>query len=313
MAKNSGKDPFKTETLKAPTGVDAGDPYMLQHIQLTPADQRFLNRAMRLLVSVQAGTFVHRARREGYTPVEHRQGWSLWMLAAGAERPLDHWFAEEAAENPLQSGEQIRLLQEIDSFENTWFPRTRAIIRRLVPRDAREEFATIFFKNLEQQPMGPGVIGSVSSFLSRIDDLETTTLPHAKKVRATLEARGLTRAKLKDVRSLLEQATQLEIEPPPPKSRAGAILEAQATQFEALAALRDWFNDWATSLRTVFNVSEQIQLGLTQVKRATSPDEADDAEAVEVEEGEAPPAPPVPPAESKRPEVKKSTIKVKTV
>ena len=280
---------------------------MFNRTQLTPADQRFLTRAMRLLVSVQSPAFVRRARREGYTAVEHRQGWSLWMLAAGAERPLDHWYTEDAFENPLHSSEQLRLLQEIDTFENTWFPRTRAIIRRVVPRDARDEFLATFFKNLEQQPLGPNVIGSVATFLSRIDDLATTSLPHAKTVRSTLETRGLTRAKVKNVRELLEQATQLEIEASPPRSRAGNILDGHAAQFEALANLHDWFNDWATSFRSVFNESEQIQLGLAQPKRAKGGAEVDDED--EADEAEAEPTG----TESKLTESKRLVIKVKTL
>ncbi len=281
---------------------------MFNRTQLTPADHRFLNRAMRLLVSVQSRAFVLRARREGYTAVEHRQGWSLWMLAAGADRPLDHWYTEDAFENPLHSSEQLRLLQEIDAFVTTWFPRTRAIIRRVVPRETRDEFAATFFKHLEQQQLGPNVIGLVATFLSRIDDLGTTALPHAKTVRSTLEARGLTRAKVKTVRGLLEQATQLEIEASPPRSRAGNILDAQSAQFEALANLRDWFHDWATSLRSVFNVSEQIQLGLTQAQRAPGADEADEADEADDDEEEEPVA-----TEPKRTELKRTVIKVKTV
>jgi len=303
MAKNSGKDPFKAEP---PFGVIDIVENPFTRSQLTPADQRFLNRTMRFLVSVQSRAFVHRARREGYTAVEHRQGWSLWMLGAGADRPLDHWYAEDAFENPLHSHEQLRLLQEIDAFENTWFPRTRAVIRRIVPRDTRDEFAAVFFKNLEQQPLGPNVVGSVSTFLSRLDDLETTALPHAKKVRSTLETRGLTPAKIKTVRGLLEQMTLLEVEAAPPKSRAGNILDSNAAQFEALSNLRDWFNDWATALRSIFNISEQIQLGLTQAKRASTANEtADDDHDDEDEE----PAP----LESRRTESKQGEIKVKTV
>ena len=305
MAKDNGKDTFKAEP---PYGAGHAVETPFNRNQLTPADHRFLARTMRLLVSVQSRAFVRRARREGYTAVEHRQGWSLWMLAAGAERPLDHWYTEDAFENPLHSSEQLRLLQEIDTFENTWFPRARAIIRRVVPRDARDDFAAVFFRNLEQQSLGPNIIGAVATFLFRIEDLETTAAPHAKLVRSTLETRGLTKAKVKNVRELLEQATQLEIEASPPRSRAGNILDGQAAQFEALSKLRDWFNDWATSFRSVFNGAEQIQLGLTQPKRTAAADSLDEAADNDADEDE-PPA-----LESKRPESKQhGTIKIKTV
>ncbi|MEP7121280.1 MAG: hypothetical protein ABJE95_10240 [Byssovorax sp.] len=245
---------------------------------------------MRFLVAVQSPTYVRRARREGYTAAEHKHGWHLWQISAGADRPLDHWFAEHEAGNPVEGGEQLRLLQEIDTFENTWFPRTRAVIRRMVPRDARDDFAAVFFKNLEQQPLGPGVVGSVSTFLNRLDDLPKSKSPHATKVRATLEARGLTAAKVAAVRALLDKASHLVGEVPASKTDAAAINKAQATQLEAIADLRDWFNDWGTALRSVLNVQEQIKLGLTQVKRSGTVVVATDAvdeEAMETADEEA--------------------------
>ena len=33
-----------------------------------------------------------------------------------------------------------------------------------------ERFAEAFFRNLEQQPLGPGVVNSVATFLGRIDE-----------------------------------------------------------------------------------------------------------------------------------------------
>jgi hypothetical protein len=293
MAKTSGKIVNKTEAPIAATGVDEAAIETLQPTAITPADQRFLDRVMRFLVSVQSPGYVRRVRREGYTAVEHRRGWSLWQTAAGADRPLDHWFAENEAESPVGGGEQLRLLQEIDAFENTWFPRTRAIIRRMVPRDTRDDFAAAFFTNLEQQPLGPGVVGSVSTFLSRVDALAKSANPHAAKVRATLDERGLTVAKSKAVRELLDQASHLVAEVPSPKSDATAIHKAQAAQAEGLADLRDWFNDWATAFRSVFNATEQIRLGLTLVKRPGAPNDPGAGDGVEEDPEPAAPAAPV--------------------
>jgi len=66
------------------------------------------------------------------------------------------------------------------------------------------------------------------------------------------------------------------------------LANAQAAQLEAFEDLRDWFNDWATTLRDVFGVADQIVLGLTTARggRAAAEDvveeEAeDDAEGAE--------------------------------
>ncbi len=283
-AKKAATPDVQTMLQEAVVAGDEG----LQKTPLTPENQRFLNRAMRLLVSIQSPLYVRRARREGYTAAEHKQGWSYWQIAAGADRPLDHWFAEHEAQSPLAGGEQLRLLQEIDAFENTWFPRTRAIIRRMVPRDARDQFAAVFFMNLEQQPLGPAVVGSVSTFLARLEDLPKSASPHAGKVHATLESRGLTAQKIAAVRALLDKASHLAGDVPPPKADAAAIQKAQAAQLEALADLRDWINDWGTALRPVFNVQEQIKLGLTQVKRSgivVATSDVLDEEALEATDG----------------------------
>lgn len=282
MPKPSAKKMVKSDTHESPEEDAATELEGLKKTQIAPVDQRFLDRVVRFLVAVQSPLYVLRARREGYTAAEHREGWRLWQISAGADRPLDHWFAEHEAQSPLASAEQLRLLQEIDTFENKWFPRTRGIIRRIVPRDARDGFAAAFFKNLEQQPLGPGVVGSVSTYLARLEDLSKSASPHAKKVRATLESRGLTTAKLEDIQKLLDKASHLAGDVPPPKSDAAAIKKAQAAQIEALADLRDWFTDWGTTLRSVVNVQEQIKLGLTQVKRGGTV--VDSADVVEDEE-----------------------------
>jgi len=121
------------------------------------------------------------ARREGYSTKEHKEGWRLLKLASGEHRPLEHLFEETSlGTSATQSAERMRLLQDVDGFENTWFPRMRAILRRVVPTARRDAFEAAFFKDLEQQPLGPLVIGSVSTY------------EDAKKVRSTLLERGLT-------------------------------------------------------------------------------------------------------------------------
>ncbi|KYG03186.1 hypothetical protein BE21_52955 [Sorangium cellulosum] len=238
---------------------------------LTAAEQDLLGRALRLLVNVQAAPFVERARREGYTAEEHREGWRLLKLASGEQRSLEHLFVEASSGGVVEGAERMRLLQEVDTFENTWFPRARAIIRRVVPRERRDGFEAAFFKNLEQQPLGPAVIMSVGTFLRRVEGLARNSDGDAKKVHKTLTARGLTEARMQQVR---DQLARLEAGAgalgQPPRVPAAELERARKEQREALEGLRDWFNDWATTLRQVFSVKAQIQLGLTVVKRAAA-------------------------------------------
>lgn len=286
------KSPRKSPATRTPAGPAEEMPPPLV---LTAAEQGLLGRALKLLVNIQSPPFSARARREGYTAEEHREGWRLLKLASGEARPLEHLFVEIASSGAVDGAERLRLLQELDAFENKWFPRTQKIIRRVVPRDRRDAFEGAFFKNLEQQPLGPGVMVSVGTYLSRLDGLAQSGDADAKRVRKTLVARGLTEEKLAQVRDLLGK---LEVgggaaPAQPLKVSADEITKAHRVQREALEDLRDWYNDWATTFRQIFGVKDQIKLGLTTVKRSTSGKEEvveeddGDEEEDEVDDGEA--------------------------
>jgi len=283
----------KTKSRKNPPTTDAIDDINEEPIvtatNLSSTDQAFLRRVVRFLVNIATPGYGDKARREGYSASEHALGWKLWRTAAGETRPFDHWLREqEVAEGTdMDSAEQRRLLQEIDTFENTWFPRTRAIIRRVVAKDRRDRFAAAFFKDLAQQPLGPAVVGSVSTFITRVEGLEGNDDVDTKAVRTMLRSRGLTKARIDGIKNLLE-AAQAGSKP----SKTGAAVSAEelekarAAQLEALADLRDWFNDWGTTLRSRFGARDQVRLGLMVPQGGSSAAEEDsDEELVDDEEG----------------------------
>jgi hypothetical protein len=269
----------------APASSDVLDPTAPTPLEftattLTKSDQSLLRRTMRFLVNILEPGLADRARREGYSRQEHALGWQLWRTAAGETRPFEHWLREQQLVEgiDLDNGEQRRRLQEIDEFENTWFPRTRAIIRRVVGKERRDAFAAAFFKDLVQQPLGPAVVGSVGTYLTRLAGLEASTDPDAKAVRATLRSRGLTEGKLAAIARLLEETKARandRKEPSPPVSAAD-LEKARLAQLEALAALRDWWNDWGVTLRPRYGMREQLKLGLTLgKKRGPNPDDGE--------------------------------------
>lgn len=257
---------------------------------LTKAQKALLHRVSRFLVNIQSAAYSGRAARNGYTPAAHAEGWKLWSVASGMTRPLDHWFSEQQRSGDLAgiAGDRLRLLRDIDTFENTWFPRVRAIIRRMVPRERRDAFAAAFFSNLEQQPLGPSVVGSVRGLLQRIEELKTSGEPGAKQVFETLQQRGLTAKKVAEVRALLKEAEAGSEKAPQKQPVTPEELQsAQAAQQEAYESLRDWFNDWGTMLRDVFNVRERLVLGLAIRKKRASGAEEVIEEEEEIEEEEA--------------------------
>jgi len=287
MATNSKKTPTPTTRTAKPrsTGatetdhlasdlLDPPTPLEFTATTLTKLDQSLLRRTMRFLVNILEPGLADRARREGYSRKEHALGWQLWRTAAGETRPFEHWLREQQLVEGADLGneEQRRRLQEIDEFENIWFPRTRAIIRRVVSKERRDAFAAAFFKDLVQQPLGPSVVGSVGTYLTRLAGLEASTDPDAKTVRATLRSRGLTDGKLTAVVRLIEEtkAGAKESKEPSPPVSAADLEKARLAQLDALEALRDWWNDWGVTLRPRYGLREQLKLGLTVGKKRGS-------------------------------------------
>ena len=286
-----------TEDVKDDVLEPITEPVTEADLDLTAASafrRRTLGRVMRFLVSIQSHDYARRARREGYSAAEHRVGWGFWRSAAGEDRPLDHFFTEQQMRGGLDQSAILPVLQKIDAFENTWFPRTRAIIRRVVPAARREDFAGAFFHNLEQQPLGPSVVGSVSTYLARVDGLATAADPAAKEVRAMLAKRGLTEESIGKMRELLALFDGSEAAPLPTTAISPADIDkAHSAQLESFESMRDWFNDWATTLRPVYTLRERVQLGLSTVKHRGAAGE-DVLEEEDVEEGTGDPAPVAP-------------------
>jgi hypothetical protein len=166
------------------------------------------------------------------------------------------------------------LLRAIDHEENRWFPRVRDIILRVVPRDQRDAFLAGFFKDLRQQPLGLGVLDSMTGLCNRLEGLKTSNQPHAKAVYEAVTKRGFNTAKIKQVREMIDSVQLGKVQPTTPSVDPEVVRRAQLEQREAVEDLRDWFRDWGTTLRPIFNVREQIMLGLTTVKRtAVAPED----------------------------------------
>ncbi|WP_437875585.1 hypothetical protein [Sorangium sp. So ce513] len=228
----------------------------------------FLGRVHTLLFNVPK--YLERARRHGYTQKEHDLGWELYTTASGKNRRFEHWLAESDLRDVAAgvSAERMRLLQEIDAFENLWFPRMRALIPRVIPRESADRFAAAFFKGLAQQPLGPAVVDSVKTFLIRVDELASSAEPGARALYETLGERGLTPKKIEAMRRLVAAAEELRTpDRAAPAVSREEIAKAKEAQLAALESLRLWYNDWATTFRGVFGTRAQITLGLTALRR----------------------------------------------
>lgn len=231
-------------------------------------EQQLLNQVSKLLTGLQNPALARKAIVHGYSQEEHAEGWRLWNEASGANRPLSHCVGIAAASG--EAGTPNDLLQQIDTFENTWFPRTRAIIPRAVEDEgAAKKFEQGFFLDLAQQPLGPGVVGSVRTFLTRVRALEAEPAGSAARaVRERLASRGLSAAVVDQTWKLIEAAETLTAPAPKPAVSADQIAAWNRDQRRSLKALKRWNHDWATTFRQVLTRAEQIQLGLTSPRRS---------------------------------------------
>lgn len=264
-------------------GATAFDDIGLEEIgetNVNAADRQLLGRLVRFLYTITVPTFLRRALRVGYGREEHEALWQLFTRAAGRDQSLETSFGLAGSE--VGTTERQHLLLEIDAFENLWFPRTKAIIARVVPELNAEQFQQAFFRDLTQQPLGPLVLDSVATFLSRVTGLENSDQPGARAVFETLQRRGLTEAVRSDMQAKIARA-RLGVAGAPPRINTEALQSAIVSQQQALRDLRLAWTDWSTTLRTLYDVREQIQLGLTEVRVRTATQETTTEETATAE------------------------------
>jgi hypothetical protein len=257
--------------------------------QLGAENVAFLGRVYTFLFNITK--YLDRAKRHGYTQKEHDLGWELWTVASGKNRPFEHWLVEHDQRDQLAdlSTERMRTLQEIDTFENLWFPRMRMLIPRVIPKDNAARFAAAFFKDLTQKPLGPEVVDSVKTFLNRVEELKSSAEPGARELYKTLGERGITPKKVEAMRGLIAAAEEHKAAGGAPHASLTEIAKAKEAQLAAVESLKLWYNDWSTTFRGVFGVRTQIALGLTTLKRRKQPNEAEEPdETDELDEAEEP-------------------------
>ncbi len=241
-------------------------------------DWALIEKVNAFLFHIQA--YAARARLHGYDDAEHEHGKMLVARASGRDRPLSHWIEEgkHAGDSIQFTAEQLRLLQEIDAFENAWFPRVRGILQRAIPAARFEGFHGAFFKDLKQQPLSPAVIDSVATLLDRFEALVSSAEPGAKEAFKLGVKRGLSAEKVAETRALLERARK-HVAAAAAKAPISAqdLAKAREDQLAALAELRRWYNDWAATFRTVFGTRVLIRLGLATLKRSSKDEDAEGA------------------------------------
>jgi hypothetical protein len=164
-----------------------------------------------------------------------------------------------------------QLIKTLDQFENKWLPRTRTAMRLAiddVKQRARLEAA--FFQDLEQQPEGAPVIGSVSLFLTRLEELARSSEPGAAEVVRALERIGLTPGERARARELIDTARKEAAAATPAPIDPAVIVAASRRQLEAFDKLNRWYIHWAGVLRDELPYNDALRLGIIAQKGGRS-------------------------------------------
>lgn len=236
----------------------------------TAKESMRLLRVNRFLVKIAEPSMARARAKVAYTTSDHQEGWRLYRVAAGEGQPL-----EAAAVEAPSSGAHVGMLQQLDDFENKWFPRTRRIIERFTPEGHRQGLLDAFFRDLQQQPIGPLVVGSVSTFLDRVEALEKSTVPGAAKVRSVLAARGVDAAHIARLRKTLDEARALKAAPAAAVVDPTEALRARRVAYDALWL---WWKDWRETFHSEVDGRQRRELGLvdTSLSSGSEVDEGDD-------------------------------------
>lgn len=204
----------------------------------------------------------------GYDQAEHSEGWRL--LKASSE--ASHVTKAEGA-NPVEAREATDAL---DQWDEPWFRIASSALARRFPEQER-----FVFNNDLSPAAGAGAVLAVSTFLDRLDALESSPDREATREAdhaavALLAERGITSAERQRLRELVA-AAQTVPNVPSPDELARAEAAAAAAEEEQLRQLRQlylWHREWSTIAREAISRRDYlIQLGLASRRSQKKPTE----------------------------------------
>jgi hypothetical protein len=231
------------------------------------------NRVLKLLLGLRNPRVASALAVYGFTEQDMQEGWTL-LQALGASR---------LGVLPIQARDG-RTVQQLDEWENQWFPIISATLARRYPKVHER-----LFLNLSQTE-GPEVTVGVRTLLDRIQKLSEGAPeygPDAQAARQLLETRGVTAVVIGQAEALLQSLARVA-EPAEPIS----VEEQQAQLVKAEDALWAWYLEWSQVARVaITNRGLLRQLGFLANKPNGAGGEDDD----DGEEEVTPPAVVTPP------------------
>jgi hypothetical protein len=205
--------------------------------------------ALQLIMGLSDPKIARPLAPHGLTEGTLEDGWARLRAVTRARRA------------PATSSERSRLVKEIDTMENHWFPIVRYVLHARFPGSARALFDGL------RQSSGRDVILSADLFVVRLEEMAAGAEPFGAEgpaARQALADRGLTDDVLDTLRALLARVASLgDVEESAPDA---------ATRARAVASLEAWYREWAGIARVVVtNRAHLRMLGLRNGRRAATP------------------------------------------
>ena len=234
------------------------------------------------LTEMIAPDIAPRAAGLGYGAAEHEQAWENLDIIEGRTLSFnDALGVARRVEMAEGSGTLNEHLRYLDGEENRWFDRFRKAIIRFIGKDHLEAFQKAFWQDLQQEPLGPGVLSSMTKLCDRYEALASNQTPGARELHETLARRGFNAELIAKIRSRIESCRKALPTTAPIPNEAKLRQVAQQRR-EAYTWLNAFYNDWATTLRTEVTYHQAVRLGITEVRggrkhdvEPTSPDSED--------------------------------------
>lgn len=202
-------------------------------------------RALNFLLGVSASAAIYEAlRARGYSPEEHRLGWSL-LAETGALH-----FQDEILEGRTEASAALIALDDEDE-------RVFGLVRACLEFEFADQ-AAMLLDGLSSA-RGAVVVLHMARLLERMDALDASTHEQDRKAMAKLAVRGIGRAQRARLAALVKQAQALPTVEPH-HVRAG---ERQIRHKESLMRLRAWHNEWSGVARACISRRDYfIRLGM---------------------------------------------------
>jgi hypothetical protein len=199
----------------------------------------------------------------GFDESELDEGWSL-LRAVGMLK----------VDPSAPSGGDRAGLEELDAWENRWFPIASAALERRWPAIHAHLFANL------AQTEGLEVMLGVQTLLERLDAMAAGAYgSDGAQAKSHIEARGLTAAVMDEARALLERLRKVAASP------TAQLVTDTSTRMKAEHALWAWYLEWSRIARVAVTQRALLrQLGFAPRGRSSDGDDEDD----EVDEDEPP-------------------------